>query len=81
MCFQAFAEMATVLFYRDIVQLHAASRAMHSKLHSPLWALAIALATGKNTRSFGVLDRNETQLFTYVSQRAEGEAATITTSD
>ena len=43
----------------------------------PLWALAIALATGKNTRLFGVLDQNETRVFTYVSQRAESKAATV----
>ena len=32
---------------------------------------AIALATGKNTRLFGMLDQNTTRFFTYVSQRAE----------
>ena len=36
----------------------------------PLWALAIALATGKNTKLFGVLDQNENGFFTYVSQGA-----------
>ena len=39
-----------------------------------------ALATGKNTRLFGVLDQNETQFFTYVSQRAVSKAATVTIS-
>ena len=30
-----------------------------------------ALATDKKTRSFGLLDQNETRFFTYVSKRAE----------
>ena len=47
----------------------------------PLWALAITLATGKNTRLFGVLDQNENGFFTYVTQRAESKAATVATSD
>ena len=46
----------------------------------PLWALTIALATSKNTRLFGVMDYNETRFFTYVSQRAESKAATVTIS-
>ena len=47
----------------------------------PLWTLAIALATGKNTRLLGVLDQNKTRFSTYVSQRAESKAATVSTSD
>ena len=46
----------------------------------PLWALAIALAKGKNTKLFGVLDQNENGFFTYVLQRAESKAATVTIS-
>ena len=46
-----------------------------------LWALAIALATGKNTKLFGVLDQNENGFFTYVSQRAGSKAATVVTND
>ena len=46
-----------------------------------MWELAISLATGKNTRLFGVLDQNKTQFFAYVSQHAESKAATVTTSD
>ena len=57
----------------------------HSELHATRgmqsWTLAMALAMGKNTRSFSVLDKNEIRFYTYVSQRAEGEAATVTTSD
>ena len=30
----------------------------------PLWALAIALASDKNTRLVGVLDQNKTRFFT-----------------
>ena len=52
----------------------------HSELNAtrgmPSWALAIALATDKNTRSFAVLNQKEIRFFTYVSQRAGGEAAT-----
>ena len=59
-------------------------RSGHSALQAtrrmPLWALAIALATGKNTKLFGVLDQNENGFFTYVSQRAESKAATVTIS-
>ena len=57
--------------------------ARHSALQAtrrmPLWALAIALATGKNTRLF-LLDQNETRFLTYVSQRAESKAATSCSS-
>ena len=38
-----------------------------------LWALAIALSTGKNTRFFGVLDQNETRFFTHVAQCERNE--------
>ena len=60
-------------------------RSGHSALQAtrrmPLWALAIALATGKNTKLFGVLDQNENGFFTYVSQRAGSKADTVVTSD
>ena len=60
-------------------------RSGHSALQAtrrmPLWALAIALATGKNTKLFGVLDQNENGFFTYMSQRAGSKAATVVTSD
>ena len=60
-------------------------RSGHSALQAtrrmPLWALAIALATGKNTKLFGVLDQNENGFFTYVSQRAGSKTATVVTSD
>ena len=63
----------------------AAGRSGHSELQAtrrmPLWALAIALTTGKNIRLFGVLDQNKTRFSTYVSQRAESKAATVKTSD
>ena len=49
-------------------------RELHATRGMPLRALAIALATGMNTRSFSVLDQNKTQFFTYKSQRAEGKA-------
>ena len=43
----------------------------HSELNAtrgmPSWALAIALATDKNTRSFAVLNQKEIRFFTYVS--------------
>ena len=51
--------------------------ALQATRRMPLWALAIALATGKNTKLFGVLDQNENGFFTYVSQRAESKAATV----
>ena len=63
----------------------AAGLDVHSVLQATrrwsLWALAITLATGKSTRLFGVLNQNETRVFTYVSQRAESKAATVAMSD
>ena len=44
--------------------------ALQATRRMPLWTLAIALATGKNTRLFGRLDQNKTRFSTYVSQRA-----------
>ena len=68
--------------------MYSCCKSGHSVLQAtrrmPLWALAIVLATGKNTRLFGLLDQldsNETRFFTYVSQRAESKAATVTTSN
>ena len=55
--------------------------ALQATRRTPLWALAIALATGRNTKLFGVLDQNENGFFTYVSQRAGSKAATVVTSD
>ena len=55
--------------------------ALQATRRMPLWTLTIALATGKNTRLFGMLDQNKTRFSTYVSQRAESKAATVTTSD
>ena len=69
-CVSAFTEMAII--FLEIVK--AAARSGHSEVQAmrrmSLWALAIALTMGKNTRLFGMLDQNETQLFTNVSQRA-----------
>ena len=62
-CVSAFTEMAISLF-RDIIILpvKAAARSGHSALQAtrrmPLWALAIALSTGKNTRLFVVLEHD-----------------------
>ena len=54
----------------EIVYSKSCCRSGHSALQAtrrmPLWALAIALATGKNTKLFGVLDQNENGFFTYV---------------
>ena len=70
------------IIFLEIVK--AAAGLGHSALQAtrrmPLWALAIALATGKNAKLFGVLDQNENGFFTYVSQRAESRAATVTMS-
>ena len=81
-CVTAFTEMAII--FLEIV-LKSCCRSGHSALQAtrrmPLWALAIALATGKNTKLFGVLDQNENGFFTYVSQRAGSKAATVVTSD
>ena len=83
-CVSAFTEMAILIFLEIAREIKSCCRSGHSALQAtrrmPLWALAIALATGKNTRLFGLLDQNETGFFTYVSQRAESKAATVATS-
>ena len=78
-----------LLLFLEIVK--SSCRSGHSALQAtrriPLWALAIILATGKNTRLFGLLntrlfgllDQEETRFSTYVSQRAESKAATVAT--
>ena len=62
----AFTEMAII--FLEIVNFKSCCRSGHSALQAtqrkPLWALAVALATGKNTRLFDVLDQNETLFFT-----------------
>ena len=68
-------------FSRDSSCCRSGHSALQAMRRMPLWALAIALAMGKNTRLFGVLNQNETRVFTYVSQRAESKAATVATSD
>ena len=83
-CVSAFTEI--IFLEHEIArEIKSCCRSGHSALQAtrrmPLWALAIALATGKNTRLFGLLDQNETGFFTYVSQRAESKAATVATSD
>ena len=81
-CASAFTEMA-ISFFLEISK--SCCRSGYSELQAtrkmPLWELAIALSTGKNTRLFGVLDQNETQFSTYLSQCAESKAATVATSD
>ena len=63
-CVSAFTEIAT--FFLEIVKIVKAAAGLDTlssrlRRRMSLWALAIALATGKNTRLFGVLDQNETQ--------------------
>ena len=43
--------------------------------------MAIILLVNEMVKLFGVLDQNKTRFFTYVLQRAESKAATVTTSD
>ena len=78
-CISAFTEMAII--FLEIVEAAAGLDTLRCTQRMPLWALAIALATGKNTKLFGVLDQNENGFFTYVSQRAGSKAATVATSD
>ena len=79
--FQLSQKMAII--FLEIVKAAAGLDTLRCRLHEgcQLWALAIALATGKNTKLFGVLDQNENGFFTYVSQRAGSKAATVVTSD
>ena len=70
------------IIFLEIVKAAASlDTALQATRRMPLWALVIALATGKNTKLFGVLDQNENGFFTYVSQRAGSKAATVVTSD
>ena len=55
--------------------------ALQATQRMPLWTLAIALATGKNTRLFGVMDQKIKTIFYLRVTRAESKAVTVTTSD
>ena len=60
-CIPAVTEMAII--FLEIVKAAAGRDTQRFRLREgcmPLWTLAIALATGKNTRLFGVLDQNTT---------------------
>ena len=61
-CASAFTEMAILFFLEIILYSKSCCRSGYSALQAtrkmPLWALAIALSTGKNTRLFGVLDQD-----------------------
>ena len=83
MCVSAFTEMAILIFLEIVKAIAGLSghSALQATRRLPLWVLAIALATGKNTRLIGVLYQNETRFFTYVSQHAESKAATVATSN
>ena len=67
-CVSAFTKMA--IFLEIAREVKSCCRSGHSALQAtrrmPLWALAIALATGKNTSLFGLLDQNETRFFTLI---------------
>ena len=80
-CVPAVTEMAINLSRATKSCCWSGHSALQATRRMPLWTLAIALATGKNTRLFGVVDQNKTRFSTYVSQRAESKAATVTTSD
>ena len=82
-CVPAFTEMAII--FLEIVKAAAGRDTQRCRLREgchcgrlPIALLAIALAMGKNTRLFGVLDQNKTRFSTYVSQHAESKAATVT---
>ena len=80
-CVSAFKEMA-IIFHE--INSKSCCLSGHSALQAtrrmPLWALAIALATGKNTKLLGMLDQNKRGFFTYKSQHAKSKAATVTMS-
>ena len=80
-CVSAFTKNAHYLSGDSKSCCRSGHSALQATRRMPLWALAIALATGKNTKLFGVLDQNENGFFTYVSQRAGSKAATVVTSD
>ena len=87
-CVSAFTatelKMAISLFLDIILTVKAAAgldTALQATRRMPLWVIAIALSTGKNTRLFVVMDQNKTLFFTYVSQRAESKAKTVAASD
>ena len=80
-CVPAVTEMAINLSRDTKTLVGTLYSALQATRRMPLWTLAIALAKGKNTRLFGVLDQNKTRFSTYVSQRAESKVATVTTSD
>ena len=48
---------------------------MEAMERMPLCTLAKALATGKTTSDFNVLDKNEIRVDSYLYERPDGEAA------
>ena len=66
-CISAFTEMAILEIVKkpEIKAAAGLDTALQATRRMPLWALAFALATGKNTRLFGVLDqKNQTRFST-----------------
>ena len=66
--FCAFSEMAIIIllsFFLEIIKSCCRSgySALQATRKMPLWALAIALSTGKNTRLFGVLGLERDTIF------------------
>ena len=67
------------------IATRAAASLGHRRLEAtgrmPLCTLAMALATGKTTSEFSVLDRNELRVDTYFSRSPDCEAAGFKTND
>ena len=82
-CVSAFTEMA-IIFLEIVLKAAAGLDTLRCRLREGCHCGRLPLhyiATGKNTKLFGVLDQNENGFFTYVSQRAGSKAATVVTSD
>ena len=56
----SFTEMTIFIFLEIVKAAAGLDTELQATRRMPLWALAIALTTSKNTRLFGVLDQNET---------------------
>ena len=76
-CVSAFTEM--VIIFLELLLVWTLSVAGYAK--DTIVGACHRTSDGQEHKLFGMLDQNETRFFTYVTQRAESKAATVTPSD
>ena len=84
-CVSAFTEAFTkmAIIFLEIVLAAAGLDTLRCRLRERCHCgrLSSHYRRARTQDYLGVLDQNETQFFTYLSQRAESKAATVATSD